>query len=73
MNLEYFSYPLPANEPVHTYAPGTTERTALKKTLAELKAMFDAAIRKGNSFRDVKRIYVRMKHLKRYLKSINVE
>ena len=41
--------------------------------LAELKAMFDAAIRKGNSFRDVKRIYVRMKHLKRYLKSINVE
>ena len=41
--------------------------------LAELKAMFDVAIRNGNSFRDVKRIYVRMKHLKRYLKSINVE
>jgi 1-pyrroline-5-carboxylate dehydrogenase len=38
MNLGYFSYPMPDNEPVHTYAPGTTERAALKKTLAELKA-----------------------------------
>jgi len=37
MNLGYFSYPMPANEPVHTYAPGTAERAALKKTLAELK------------------------------------
>ncbi|GAA4331269.1 L-glutamate gamma-semialdehyde dehydrogenase [Flaviaesturariibacter amylovorans] len=37
MNLGYFSYPLPANEPVLGYAPGSPERTALKKTLAELK------------------------------------
>jgi len=37
MNLGYFSYPMPTNEPVHTYAPGTAERAALKKTLAELK------------------------------------
>ena len=37
MNLGYFSYPMPVNEPVHTYAPGTAERAALKKTLAELK------------------------------------
>jgi 1-pyrroline-5-carboxylate dehydrogenase len=37
MNLGYFSYPMPDNEPVHTYAPGTAERAALKKTLAELK------------------------------------
>jgi 1-pyrroline-5-carboxylate dehydrogenase len=28
---------MPVNEPVHTYAPGTPEREALKKTLAELK------------------------------------
>ena len=28
---------MPVNEPVHTYAPGTAEREALKKTLAELK------------------------------------
>ncbi len=37
MNLGYFSYPLPANEPVLQYAPGSPEKTALKKTLAELK------------------------------------
>jgi 1-pyrroline-5-carboxylate dehydrogenase len=38
MNLGYFSYPLPANEPVHNYAPGSPEREALKKTLQELKS-----------------------------------
>ncbi|HEY0041215.1 MAG TPA: L-glutamate gamma-semialdehyde dehydrogenase [Flavisolibacter sp.] len=38
MNFGYFSYPIPANEPVHTYAPGSAERSALKKTLAELKS-----------------------------------
>ena len=37
MNLGYFSYPLPVNEPVLNYAPGSPERAALKKTLAELK------------------------------------
>jgi 1-pyrroline-5-carboxylate dehydrogenase len=38
MNLGYFSYPLPANEPVHNYAPGSPERSALKQTLEELKS-----------------------------------
>ncbi|MEI6947612.1 L-glutamate gamma-semialdehyde dehydrogenase [Paraflavisolibacter sp. H34] len=38
MSLGYFAYPLPANEPVHQYAPGSPERAALKKTLEELKA-----------------------------------
>jgi 1-pyrroline-5-carboxylate dehydrogenase len=38
MNLGYFSYPTPANEPVLSYGPGTAERAALKKTLAELKS-----------------------------------
>jgi 1-pyrroline-5-carboxylate dehydrogenase len=28
---------MPVNEPVHSYAPGTAEREALKQTLAELK------------------------------------
>ena len=37
MSLGYFSYPMPANEPILQYAPGSTERAALKKTLAELK------------------------------------
>jgi 1-pyrroline-5-carboxylate dehydrogenase len=37
MNLGYFSYPMPVNEPVLSYAPGSAERAALKKTLAELK------------------------------------
>jgi 1-pyrroline-5-carboxylate dehydrogenase len=38
MDLGYFNYPLPANEPILTYGPGTAERAALKKTLAELKS-----------------------------------
>lgn len=37
MNLGYFHYPLPANEPVLQYAPGSPEKAQLKKTLAELK------------------------------------
>jgi 1-pyrroline-5-carboxylate dehydrogenase len=37
MNLGYFNYPLPANEPVLSYAPGSKEREALLRTLAELK------------------------------------
>jgi 1-pyrroline-5-carboxylate dehydrogenase len=38
MNLGYFNYPMPANEPVFGYAPGSPEREALKKTLQELKS-----------------------------------
>lgn len=37
MSLGYFDYPLPANEPVLSYAPGSAERKALKAALAELK------------------------------------
>ena len=37
MNHGYFNYPMPANEPVLQYAPGSAERIALKKVLAELK------------------------------------
>jgi len=38
MSFGTFSYPIPTNEPVYSYAPGTAERAALKKTLAELKS-----------------------------------
>jgi 1-pyrroline-5-carboxylate dehydrogenase len=38
MNLGYFLYSLPTNEPVYNYSPGSPERAALKKTLDELKS-----------------------------------
>ena len=37
MSLGYFAYPMPANEPVYSYAPGSVERKKLKETLAALK------------------------------------
>jgi 1-pyrroline-5-carboxylate dehydrogenase len=38
MNLGYFNYPMPVNEPVLSYAPGSAERKHLKEVLAELKS-----------------------------------
>lgn len=38
MNLGYFNYPMPANEPVLSYAPGSAEKKRLKEVLAELKS-----------------------------------
>ncbi|MEO5998537.1 MAG: L-glutamate gamma-semialdehyde dehydrogenase [Chitinophagaceae bacterium] len=37
MNFGYFNYPMPVNEPVLSYAPGTVERDMLQKTLVDLK------------------------------------
>ncbi len=37
MNLGYFNYPLPINEPVKSYASGSPERNSLKKTLEGFK------------------------------------
>jgi len=37
MNLGYFNYPLPANEPVLSYAPNSLEKINLKKAIASLK------------------------------------
>jgi 1-pyrroline-5-carboxylate dehydrogenase len=37
MSLGYFSYPMPVNEPVLAYAPGSPERKRLKEALTELK------------------------------------
>lgn len=38
MHQGTFSYPLPANEPVLSYAPGSSEREQLRLTLAALKS-----------------------------------
>ena len=38
MNLGYFNYPAPGNEPVLNYGPGSKEKELLKKTLQELKS-----------------------------------
>lgn len=38
MNIGSFYYPLPANEPVLNYVPGSKERELLKNTLKELKS-----------------------------------
>jgi 1-pyrroline-5-carboxylate dehydrogenase len=38
MSLGTFSYPLPVNEPVLSYAPNSPEKLKLKATLAELKS-----------------------------------
>jgi 1-pyrroline-5-carboxylate dehydrogenase len=59
MNLGYFNYPLPINEPVKSYAPGSLEKKLLKKALADLKsaehdipAFIDGKeIRSGNKVR----------------------
>ncbi|MEJ7911721.1 MAG: L-glutamate gamma-semialdehyde dehydrogenase [Chitinophagaceae bacterium] len=37
MNTGYFSYPMPVNEPILGYAPGSIERTAMKAALTQLK------------------------------------
>lgn len=37
MSIGTFSYPLPVNEPVLNYAPGSPEKKRLKEVLAELK------------------------------------
>ncbi len=38
MNNGHFNLPVPSNEPVQSYAPGTPERKRLKEVLAEMKA-----------------------------------
>ena len=37
MSFGTFSYPMPVNEPVLSYGPGTVEKKRLKEVLAELK------------------------------------
>ena len=37
MQFGTFNYPSPINEPVLSYAPGSVEKIALKKAIADLK------------------------------------
>ena len=37
MSIGTFSYPIPVNEPVLSYAPGSAEKKRLKEVLTELK------------------------------------
>ncbi len=41
MSNAYFKVPLPINEPVKLYRPGSPERIELKKKLTELKSKQD--------------------------------
>jgi len=64
MNLGYFHYPLPANEPVKNYAPGSTEKKLLKKAIVELKSVEHdiAAIIDGKEVRSDNKIKIRPPH-----------
>lgn len=58
MNTGYFNYPLPPNEPVLNYAPGSPEKKRLKEVLQELKGqqvdvpmyIGSEEVRTGNKF-----------------------
>jgi 1-pyrroline-5-carboxylate dehydrogenase len=58
MNTGYFNYPLPNNEPVLNYAPGSPEKKRLKEVLQELKGqqvdvpmyIGSEEVRTGNKF-----------------------
>jgi len=69
MLVGQFSYPLPANEPVLSYAPGSPERTALKKTIAELKkkAIDIPMVIGGKSVKTGKRISIHPPHEKAHI------
>jgi 1-pyrroline-5-carboxylate dehydrogenase len=64
MNIGYFNYPLPANEPVKSYAPGSPEIKLLKAALADLKSAEQdiPAIIGGKEFRSGNKIKIRPPH-----------
>ena len=64
MNLGYFSYPLPTNEPVQSYGPGSMEKKLLKKALFDLKASQQdiPAIIGGQEIRSEKKISIHPPH-----------
>ena len=69
MKIGNFSYPLPANEPVLSYAPGSKERDDLKKALKSLKSkktdvpMYIG----GEEIRTDDKIEIRPPHEKKFL------
>jgi 1-pyrroline-5-carboxylate dehydrogenase len=64
MNIGYFNYPLPVNETVQSYAPGSSEKKLLKKALTELKSVEHdiPAIIGGREIRSGIRIKMRPPH-----------
>ncbi len=64
MNIGYFNYPLPANEPVKSYAPGSSEKKQLKQALAEWKSKEQdiPAVIGGKEIRSGNRIKMRPPH-----------
>ena len=64
MNLGSFNYPMPVNEPVLNYAPGSKEREVLKATLKKLKSeQADVPMYIGNKeVRTNKKIALRPPH-----------
>lgn len=64
MNLGYFNYPLPVNEPVKSYAPGSLEKRLLKKALADLKSVEHdiPAFVDGKEIRSGKRVRMSAPH-----------
>jgi 1-pyrroline-5-carboxylate dehydrogenase len=64
MNFGYFNYPLPDNEPVKSYAPGSPEKKILKEAIAKLKSVEHdiPGIIDGKEIRSGKRINIRPPH-----------
>ena len=64
MNIGYFNYPLPVNEPVKSYAPGSSEKKSLKNVLNELKSIEHdiPAIIGGKEIRSGNKIKMRPPH-----------
>lgn len=69
MNTGYFNYPLPVNETVLNYAPGSPERKRLKEVLSELKTtVVDVPMYiGGNEVRSGHRIALHPPHEKAHL------
>jgi 1-pyrroline-5-carboxylate dehydrogenase len=64
MNIGYFNYPLPANEAVLSYSPGSIEKKLLKQAIAELKSREHdiPAIIGGKEIRSGNKIKMRPPH-----------
>lgn len=69
MNIGNFSYPLPSNEPVLNYAPGSNEKVLLKKALKELKSKkIDVPMYIGNEeIRTQKKVEMRPPHERKFV------
>ncbi len=69
MNIGNFSYPLPSNEPVLNYAPGSNEKVLLKKALKDLKnKKTDVPMYIGNEeIRTQKKVEIRPPHERKFV------